>query len=179
MSKKTSQAIEYLAPQLTNLFFHRIAKGTSSFGKRHNKSHTLCRRCGEFSQTSFLIPFHIMYFPNTIYSRLPRSPTKNLTKNPYSPQVAAPSTSRNTPAHHAATQLLRSVNVLFSPTLSAFLWSVRTNLTDPVDNWGMKAKRRKTTGTGRMRTLKNISRKFQNGFQIGAPKGAKGPIISK
>lgn len=27
----------------------QIAKGTSSFGKRHNKSHTLCRRCGELS----------------------------------------------------------------------------------------------------------------------------------
>jgi len=26
-----------------------IAKGTSSFGKRHNKSHTLCRRCGSRS----------------------------------------------------------------------------------------------------------------------------------
>ena len=25
----------------------RTAKGTSSFGKRHNKTHTLCRRCGE------------------------------------------------------------------------------------------------------------------------------------
>ena len=24
------------------------AKGTSSFGKRHNKTHVLCRRCGAF-----------------------------------------------------------------------------------------------------------------------------------
>uniref|UniRef100_A0A915KG33 Ribosomal protein L37 n=1 Tax=Romanomermis culicivorax TaxID=13658 RepID=A0A915KG33_ROMCU len=24
-------------------------KGTSSFGKRHNKTHTLCRRCGRSS----------------------------------------------------------------------------------------------------------------------------------
>lgn len=23
-----------------------MTKGTQSFGKRHNKSHTLCRRCG-------------------------------------------------------------------------------------------------------------------------------------
>ncbi|KAL8943055.1 MAG: hypothetical protein Q9211_001138 [Gyalolechia sp. 1 TL-2023] len=43
------------------------------------------------------------------------------------------------------------------------------------DNWGMKAKRRKTTGTGRMRTMKEIPRKFKNGFQIGTPKGARGP----
>merc|ERR1711967_228155 len=26
-----------------------MTKGTSSFGKRHNKSHTICRRCGERS----------------------------------------------------------------------------------------------------------------------------------
>ncbi|KAL8811591.1 MAG: hypothetical protein Q9223_001474 [Gallowayella weberi] len=44
-----------------------------------------------------------------------------------------------------------------------------------VDNWGMKAKRRKTTGTGRMRTMKEIPRKFKNGFQTGTPKGSKGP----
>jgi large subunit ribosomal protein L37e len=43
-----------------------------------------------------------------------------------------------------------------------------------VDNWGEKAKRRKTTGTGRMRTMKLISRKFKNGFQTGVPKGARG-----
>ncbi|KAI4835390.1 hypothetical protein E4T44_08600, partial [Aureobasidium sp. EXF-8845] len=42
-------------------------------------------------------------------------------------------------------------------------------------NWGEKAKRRKTTGTGRMRTLKLVSRKFSNGFRTGTPKGAKGP----
>ncbi|CAO3627346.1 unnamed protein product [Cunninghamella echinulata] len=24
-----------------------MTKGTSSFGKRHTKSHTLCRRCGD------------------------------------------------------------------------------------------------------------------------------------
>merc|ERR1712151_1020998 len=26
-----------------------MTKGTSSFGKRHNKSHTVCRRCGKRS----------------------------------------------------------------------------------------------------------------------------------
>ncbi|KAG8838317.1 60S ribosomal protein L37A [Serendipita sp. 405] len=31
--------------------------------------------------------------------------------------------------------------------------------------WGQKAKRRKTTGTGRMRYLKHVSRKFKNGFR--------------
>ncbi|KAB8236870.1 60S ribosomal eL37 domain-containing protein [Aspergillus alliaceus] len=28
-----------------------MTKGTSSFGKRHNKTHTLCRRCGQYSIT--------------------------------------------------------------------------------------------------------------------------------
>merc|ERR1711879_168917 len=33
------------------LFFcsFTMTKGTSSFGKRHNKTHTLCRRCGKSS----------------------------------------------------------------------------------------------------------------------------------
>lgn len=31
--------------------------------------------------------------------------------------------------------------------------------------WGQKAKRRKTTGTGRMRYLKGVSRRFKNGFR--------------
>ena len=52
--------------------------------------------------------------------------------------------------------------------------SVESNISC-TDNWGEKAKRRKTTGTGRMRTMKGIPRKFKNGFQIGTPKGARGP----
>ncbi|PBP24026.1 60S ribosomal protein L37, partial [Diplocarpon rosae] len=44
-------------------------------------------------------------------------------------------------------------------------------------NWGEKAKRRKTTGTGRMRYLKGVPRRFKNGFQTGAPKDAKGPSV--
>ena len=35
-----------------------------------------------------------------------------------------------------------------------------------VDNWGAKAKRRKTTGTGRMRYLKTVARRFKNGFRM-------------
>ncbi|KAL6929244.1 60S ribosomal protein L37 [Hanseniaspora valbyensis] len=37
-------------------------------------------------------------------------------------------------------------------------------------NWGAKAQRRRTTGTGRMRYLKNVSRRFKNGFQSGVAK---------
>ena len=44
------------------------------------------------------------------------------------------------------------------------------------DNWSEKAKRRKVTGTGRMRYLSTIARKFKNGFQTGAPKDSRGPL---
>ncbi|GAM87045.1 hypothetical protein ANO11243_050660 [Dothideomycetidae sp. 11243] len=89
-----------------------MTKGTSSFGKRHNKSHVMCRRCGQRS-------LHVQKktCANCGY------PSKSIRKY----------------------------------------------------NWSEKAKRRKTTGTGRMRTLKGVSRKFSNGFRVGTPKGARGP----
>ncbi|KAK1991483.1 hypothetical protein LX36DRAFT_753562 [Colletotrichum falcatum] len=46
-------------------------------------------------------------------------------------------------------------------------------------NWSEKAKRRKTTGTGRMRYLKDVSRRFKNGFQSGVPKGSAGPTVQQ
>lgn len=54
---------------------------------------------------------------------------------------------------------------------------VRKSRLTPIstDNWGEKAKRRKTVGTGRCRYLKDVSRRFKNGFQTGTPKGARGP----
>ncbi|KAL8953988.1 MAG: hypothetical protein Q9222_000198 [Ikaeria aurantiellina] len=93
-----------------------MTKGTSSFGKRHNKTHTLCRRCGRRS-------LHIQ--KHTCSS-----------------------------CGYPAAKIRQY-------------------------NWGMKAKRRKTTGTGRMRSLKEVPRKFKNGFQTGAPKGAKGPGVKE
>ncbi|KAL2801791.1 60S ribosomal protein L37 [Aspergillus granulosus] len=89
-----------------------IAKGTSSFGKRHNKTHTLCRRCGRRS-------YHIQ---------------KSVCSNCGYPA--------------AKTRKF---------------------------NWSEKAKRRKTTGTGRMSHLREVNRRFKNGFQVGTPKGARGP----
>ncbi|RAL10608.1 60S ribosomal protein eL37 [Aspergillus homomorphus CBS 101889] len=88
-----------------------MTKGTSSFGKRHNKTHTLCRRCGKRS-------FHIQK-----------------------------STCANCGYPSAKTRKF---------------------------NWSEKAKRRKTTGSGRMRHLKEVHRRFHNGFQTGVPKGARG-----
>ncbi|KAJ5886720.1 60S ribosomal protein L37 [Penicillium subrubescens] len=89
-----------------------MTKGTSSFGKRHNKTHTLCRRCGKRS-------FHIQK-----------------------------STCSNCGYPAAKTRKF---------------------------NWSEKAKRRKTTGSGRLRSLRDVHRRFTNGFQTGTPKGARGP----
>ncbi|KAJ6264166.1 60S ribosomal protein L37A [Drechslerella dactyloides] len=89
-----------------------MTKGTSSFGKRHNKSHTMCRRCGR-----------------------------------------------------------RSLHVQKHTCSSCGYPAAKTRKY----NWSEKAKRRKTTGTGRMRYLKGVSRRFKNGFQTGAPANARGP----
>ena len=45
-------------------------------------------------------------------------------------------------------------------------------------NWSEKGMRRKTTGTGRMQYLKNVARRFKNGFQTGQPKGARGSEVA-
>merc|ERR1711976_186805 len=84
-----------------------MGKGTPSFGKRHNKSHTLCVRCGNRS-------FHIQ--KKTCAS-----------------------------CGYPAAKMRRF-------------------------NWSTKAKRRRTQGTGRERFVKNVSRRFKNGFQSGSAK---------
>jgi len=81
-----------------------MTKGTTSFGKRHNKSHTTCRRCGKVS-------FHI--------------------QKKRCSSCAYPAAKR------------RSFN------------------------WGAKAQGRRTTGTGRMRYMKTLTRRFKNGFREG------------
>ncbi len=81
-----------------------MTKGTQSFGKRHNKTHTLCRRCGRSS-------YHIQ--KSTCSSC--GFPAAKIRKY----------------------------------------------------NWSVKAKRRHTTGTGRMSHLKNVNRRFRNGFREG------------
>nr|AGH70181.1 60S ribosomal protein L37 [Placozoa sp. H4] len=81
-----------------------MTKGTSSFGKRTSKTHTLCRRCGRRS-------YHIQ--------------------------------------KHACAQCAYP--------------SARTRHY----NWSEKGIRRKTTGTGRMRYLKLVQRRFRNGFREG------------
>ncbi|CAM9296605.1 unnamed protein product [Sphacelaria rigidula] len=86
-----------------------MTKGTASFGKRHNKTHTACRRCG---RTSF----------------------------------------------HKQKKVCSSCGYP-AAKMRRF-------------NWSEKAKRRRTQGTGRMRHMKTLPRRFKNQFQEGktAPK---------
>ncbi|KFD59035.1 hypothetical protein M514_00198 [Trichuris suis] len=92
-----------------------MTKGTSSFGKRHNKTHTLCRRCGKSS-------YHIQK-------------------------------SRCASCGYPAKKMRRY-------------------------NWSKKALRRRTTGTGRMRYLKVVRRKFYHNFQEGLPKSQRKPKVA-
>ena len=79
-----------------------ISEGTPSMGKRHNKSHVLCKRCGRRS-------------------------------------------------FHAQKKTCASCGYPAA--------KIRSH------NWALKAKRRRTTGTGRMAYLKHVTRRFNNGFQ--------------
>ncbi|CAO1634327.1 unnamed protein product [Jaminaea pallidilutea] len=81
-----------------------MTKGTSSFGKAHSKSHTLCRRC-------------------------------------------------NSRSLHKQKHVCASCGYP-SAKMRNF-------------NWGLKAKRRRTTGSGRMAHLKNVPRRAKNGFRTG------------
>ncbi|KAJ3964945.1 hypothetical protein EV361DRAFT_940815 [Lentinula raphanica] len=100
-----------------------MTKGTSSFGKRHTKSHTLCRRCGNRA-------FHRQHKSWLL------SPLDTFNPHLYVPLFFAACASCGYPSAK-----IRSYE------------------------WGQKAKRRKTTGTGRMRYLKDVSRRFKNGFR--------------
>ncbi|XP_018833692.2 60S ribosomal protein L37-1-like [Juglans regia] len=81
-----------------------MGKGTGSFGKRRNKTHTLCVRCGRRS-------FHLQK-------------------------------SRCAACAYPASRVRKY-------------------------NWSVKAIRRKTTGTGRMRYLRHVPRRFKTNFREG------------
>lgn len=52
-------------------------------------------------------------------------------------------------------------------TLYFHLIQLKLNTIYLLDNWSVKAKRRRTTGTGRRRFLKDVHRRFKNGFREG------------
>ncbi|KAL6016626.1 60S ribosomal protein L37B [Candidozyma auris] len=94
-SPSANSQIESSNPQIRT-------EGTPSMGKRHNKSHIICNRCGRRSL-------------------------------------------------HAQKKTCASCGYPSAKMRSY--------------NWASKAKRRRTTGTGRMAYLKHVSRRFNNGFQ--------------
>lgn len=68
------------------------------------------------------------------------------------------------------TRLAQRIQLHFNRKLIHFHFPLFT------DNWSEKAKRRKTTGTGRCRYLKVVRRRFRNGFREGGqakPRQAK------
>ena len=111
--RKETKIYSHYIPSLSSLS-NQQTKGTTSFGKRHNKSHTACRRCGKTS-------YHIQ--------------KKTCSSCGY-------------PA-----KKMRNYN------------------------WGTKAKGRRTVGTGRMKYMKTLTRRFKNGFREGTQ--AKKQIASK
>lgn len=111
-------------------------------------------------------------------------------------QAAAPSTSRSRLVLTAVTPPLRPASVrtpsLFTNTVfdrcrlnevdhGVGYWDVMAYefLFWNIVNWGEKAKRRKTTGSGRMSHLKDVHQRYKNGFRVGVPKGARGPEIAQ
>ncbi|KAB2004028.1 hypothetical protein ES319_D11G170000v1 [Gossypium barbadense] len=90
-------------------------KGTGSFGKRRNKTHTLCVRCGRRS-------FHLQR------SRCSACAFPAARKRTY--------------------------------------------------NWSVKAIRRKTTGTGKMRYLRHVPRRFKTGFREGTEAAPRKKVVA-
>lgn len=80
-----------------------------------------------------------------------------------------PSTSRRRPALPAPILMLRPEDVsklffVIEMESRLLIYEISIRL---LDEWSEKAKRRRTTGTGRMSYLKTIPRKFKNGFREG------------
>ncbi|KNZ62119.1 60S ribosomal protein L37-A [Puccinia sorghi] len=106
-----------------------MTKGTSSFGKRHSKTHTQCRRCGRRS-------FHKQHKSQS-----------------------------SSPIAHTWRVAYRYIHTRlnFLACAACGYPAAKTRSYE----WGAKAKRRHTTGTGRMRHLKDVPRRFKNGFREG------------
>lgn len=91
-----------------------------------------------------------------------------------------PTTSRSPLAPNVATPQPSCVHVS-SPTfhLPPLLYTNTNYVSILLDNWSVKAKRRKTTGTGRMSYLKVVRRRFRNGFREGTQAKPKKAQSSK
>lgn len=175
-----------------------VGKGTASFGKRHNKSHTLCRRCGKRS-------YHIQK-STCAACGYPSAHLRNCTPPPdllsCPPRSQAPlavqgGLARCTTPCGGSTCGTRGWTAFQDPGQNSVggqeWWRLARaqldsmqhpvgrhldaggkrqaplHVPDPAltphdtraDNWGVKAQRRRTTGTGRCRYLKTLPRKFK------------------
>ncbi|KAK8675980.1 hypothetical protein V6N13_034037 [Hibiscus sabdariffa] len=111
-----------------------MGKGTGSFGKRRNKTHTLCVRCGRRS-------FHLQ-------------------KSRCSACAFPAARKRKYQSYNTCLYIGDYVNGNGNGVSCGCL-----NI--DLDNWSVKAIRRKTTGTGRMRYLRHVPRRFKTGFREG------------
>ncbi|UQC89101.1 60S ribosomal protein L37 [Colletotrichum lupini] len=132
-----------------------MTKGTSSFGKRHNKTHTLCRRCGKWHLHG-------------------RESSSGLLGRDHLPKFEIRCGFKRLINFHVFSGR-RSLHIQKHTCSSCGYPSAKTRKY----NWSEKAKRRKTVGTGRMRYMKDVSRRFKNGFQSGVPKGSAGPTAQE
>lgn len=64
-----------------------------------------------------------------------------------------------------------------SRALVVFVWLFLSFVLS-VDNWSIKAKRRRTEGTGRMRYVKTITRRLKNGFREGTKPVQKKRVVA-
>ena len=78
--------------------------------------------------------------------------------------ASAHTTSRRHSVLAVDTQPPRFADVRLLPSLE---WCSHRRTFAPADNWSRKALRRKTTGSGRCRYLKNMPRRAKNGFREG------------
>jgi large subunit ribosomal protein L37e len=141
----------------SHLGFVSQTKGTQAFGKRLNKAHTLCVRCGRSS-------FHLQK-ATCASCGYPHARTRSC--------ECINLFHLHTRAHmDSFARWFRLVNFAFQLcSVSQDLRIACACANVPIalsDNWGKKAIRRRTTGTGRMRHMKTVNRKFKNGFREGS-----------
>ena len=129
-------------------------------GKRHNKTHTLCRRCGRRS-------FHIQKSTCSSCGYPAARIRKCMPLNLMSVEEIGNLCVYRHAWSRPASVLVRKASVRRSRAHAV-----------PVVNWSQKAIRRKTTGTGRMRYMKDLSRRFKNGFREGEAEGCVGPAVA-
>lgn len=140
--------------------FTSQTKGTSSFGKRRNKTHTLCRRCGAKAYHLQKSSCGKCGYPEK-RKRKCKWCTLCIRGNYFNCRLKV----------HCLSVLWVGWTCNLSNVLNVCIWCfvVHDNFylrfigTFDLfsDNWSAKAKRRNTTGTGRLRHLKVVSRRFR------------------